>query len=185
TFLVASYAIEYAQGLWPHMLAVALGMGAYVAAKKVRDGGAASFAALAGLLAGLAVGIRYQNLAFAVMVGAGLLLPPRGPLLRAAVASAIDIALPLFASAAINAARLGSWNPVSKGGEYLAVGHIGSGQLLLDALRSTWARVVDYSAWPPMPPGVHLLPVLLPQEAETGAFLLLGAQKKAWLLSSP
>src|SRR5262249_17419457 len=50
---------------------------------------------------------------------------------------------------------------------------------------STWARVVDYSAWPPMPPGVHLLPVLLPKEPETGAFLVLGALKKAWLQSSP
>jgi hypothetical protein len=60
-FALGGFAIEYAQGLWPHALSIALCTAGIVAVGRVVDGGRLSMAAAAGFLLALATGIRYQN----------------------------------------------------------------------------------------------------------------------------
>ncbi|HEX2678452.1 MAG TPA: hypothetical protein VHM19_17490, partial [Polyangiales bacterium] len=119
-FMLCTYSIEYAQGLWPHMLAVALTTAAANAAMRARAEGGARDAAVSGLCAGLAIGTRYQNLALALLIGAGAVLwgTKRA---RIAAGFTAGLALPLMAASTINALRLGTWNPVSKGPWYITL----------------------------------------------------------------
>ena len=71
-FALGGYSLEYAQGVWPHMLAALLCLGAFVLAARVRDGAPLAVAFAAGLCAGLAAGVRYQNVALAGCVGLGV-----------------------------------------------------------------------------------------------------------------
>ena len=77
-------------------------------------------AAAAGFLLGLATGVRYQNAVILAVVAGGIALwsAHRRKTLTAYVVAA---AAPLSASAVINHIRLGSWNPISKGDNYLTV----------------------------------------------------------------
>ncbi len=179
-FVLGGYSLEYAVGLWPHMLSAALCLGAVVAAARVRDGGPLGLAFGAGLLVGLATGVRYQNLIVAAGVGVGLVVWGRRRL--AAVGSfALGAALPLAASAAINAARLGSWNPISKGPGYLSAPSPSQGPAFLTGtLRTLWARVAEFSAAPWLNEGAYLT-----RDPTTGAYLIGDALKKAWLQSAP
>lgn len=182
-FALGGYSIEYAQGLWPHMLSILLVVGAAALAARVRDGGAPWLAFAAGLAAGLAAGVRYQNAVVAVLIGAGIFLWTDRRWTRSA-AYAGGLALPLAASSLINHARLGSWNPISKGPRYLDLG-LGrrEGSLLADTATMAWARVVDFSARPPLTGTEHAQ--YLRPDPVTGAFLVGPAMKKAWLQSSP
>jgi hypothetical protein len=138
-------------------------------------------AALAGLCAGAAAGVRYQDIAIAGLLGLTLLIWRRG----AIIPFVIGVAVPLLVSGAINAQRIGSWNPISKGPGYTDLGLTQKApQRAHDAVVSTWARVVDFTAWPaPQPDGV--VEDTFRKNPETGAFLQLGAVKKSLLQSAP
>jgi hypothetical protein len=176
-FLVGTYTLEYAQAIWPHMLAVALCMTAYYLASRVRHGAPLSWAVAAGLAAGLAAGVRYQNFFFAALLGLTLLVLGRRRRIAAAVAYGCGVALPLVASATFNSLRFGSWNPISKGPRYFKMT---AGKALDDPVAETlavfWARVVDYSTRPAQEffAGFAFRP-----HPETGAFVFAGAVKKA------
>jgi hypothetical protein len=175
--------LEYAQGVWPHALSVALCTAAIVSAATVLEGTRGSAAATSGFLLALATGVRYQNAVVLAATGAAIVLwSPRR--LHAILWFALAAALPLTASAAINYARIGSWNPISKGRDYLAL------PVLSDAapdwgepLVMFWARVVDFSVRPPL--RGPLFPWVT-YDPSTGAHLLLGEiPQKAFLQSAP
>lgn len=195
-FAVGSHSLEYALGLWPHMLSVALCTGGFVLASHARRADRLRSALLAGLCLGLAAGVRYPNVVYAAALGLGLLswAPRRW---ESAVSFALGMAGPLVASALINGARLGSYNPISKGGGYLRVAPLDGAQAasatdalpgaslvggaVWDAARAFWFRLVDYGARPAgVFPGFALRP-----EADSGAYVWYGVVKKAWLQSSP
>lgn len=182
-FALGGYCIEYAQGLWPQMVTVGLAAGAVLLAARARDEGAPAWAAMAGLAAGLAAGIRYQNVFFAGCVGLGLFLWSSRRW-RVSIAYGLGLAAPLAASSVFNRLRLGFWNPVSKGTGYLSVEAMVPEQgFFRDALTMAWARVVDYSVRPPLLGTEHMS--YLRPDPVTGAYLLGPAMKKAWLQSAP
>jgi hypothetical protein len=186
TFVLASATVEYAQAVWPHMLTAALAMAAVEATSRVRGGAPLWLAPLAGVAAGLAAGVRYQNLVLAVAIGVTLLWSERSRRWRALVGFALGLALPLAASGAINHARIGSWNPVSKGPSYLDLGTPRTAsQLVTETLAAAYARVIDYREWPPHAPGRSEESTFIVKNPTTRAFLLGTAVKKAWLQSAP
>ena len=183
-FALGGYSLEYAQGVWPQMLSAVLCLGSVVVvglARRSAGPRGAMLAASAGALAGVAAGVRYQNLVFAGAVGLGLLLArlPWKARLASSVAFGAGVGAPLLACSAINHARLGVWNPVSKGGAYFGDGlsSIGRSVPLYDPLHVLAAKVVDFSLHPPMTGWAP--------EAVSGAFVVFGAVKKALLQSSP
>lgn len=182
-FAFGSFNIEYAQGMWPHMLSVALCLGAFALASDVRAGRPLLLAAGAGLLAGLATGVRYQNIVFAAFLGLGLLLFAKRRWL-ASTLYGIGASLPLAASSFINHARFGSWNPVSKGTSYTKLATVqGETQTLLDVPRAFFSKLVDFRAQPPIGTGEPGTWSWRPDD--NGAFIFLGTVKKALLQSSP
>src|SRR5688572_11144562 len=116
-FALGGFAIEYAEGVWPHMLSVALCTGGIIAAARVLDRGEHRLAAIAGGLLAVAAGIRYQNAVVLGAVGLGLILWRVH--WRALTAFSGAAILPLLVSSLFNYARFGSWNPVSKGPGYM------------------------------------------------------------------
>ncbi|MFN0253496.1 MAG: hypothetical protein ACKV2T_41895 [Kofleriaceae bacterium] len=182
TFVVGSFALEYAQAVWPHALAMALVMGAFDLASRVRTGGSAWLAAGAGACVAIAAGLRYQNTVLVATIGAGLLLVNAAgrPRLRVALlAFALGAAPIILVSSAMNYTRHGSWNPTSKGSGYLKIVYKNTegSHLVTQAITSTWSRVVDYSTWPTNPTGMIA--------DASGAMVLDGRFKKALLQSSP
>jgi hypothetical protein len=184
TYLAGGYAVEYAQAMWPHLLAALLTTGAVVLASRASERGAALPAAFAGLCAGLATGIRYQEIVVAAAVGLGLLLLARDRL-RAVPAYAVGLAMPLVVIAAINAQRIGTPNPITKGEDYLEspARTETPRRVVADAARMTWARVVDFSKRPPI--GDPRARIYIAREDRTGAYLYEGTIKKSWLQSAP
>jgi len=191
-FGAGGYLIEYAQGVWPHTVTTALVAGAAYLAARALDDDSWVWAAGAGVLVAWASGIRYQNAFLLGCLGLGILLLARRRW-RAAVVFAVGAALPLAAAAAINFTRVGSLNPVSKGPGYLpsaakvTAGATGStaversSWVIERVATMAWARVVDYSAAPTTPGTVSFLS----PHPESGAYVLVGAIKKAWLQSAP
>ena len=196
-FALGGFVIEYAQGVWPHALSIALCMGGIAAAGRGidprdprdpsdprdssdRGNGRPLLAAAAGLLLGLATGVRYQNaVVLAVVAGAVALWSPRR--WRMLTAFVVAAAVPLAASAAINDIRLGSWNPISKGPGYLGVPLIqGGAASLFDPLVMFWARVVDFSWRPALDPSYFWVTY----DPVTGAHLMIGETLQKSLLQS-
>jgi hypothetical protein len=187
TFLAGGYSIEYAQGVWPHMLSTLLCLAALDAAARARMGGSSWFLLAGGLAAGLACGVRYQNVVLGAMIALGVLaLSPRARL-RGAAVFLFGMAVPLLANTAINASRLDSWNPISKGPRYLTLtrGPIEPRELLVEGLVSTWARIVDRAATPSLKERYEGIEEWLQRDRATGEVIIEGALKKAWLQSSP
>jgi hypothetical protein len=178
TFLAGGFLLEYAQGVWPHMLSMVLCMGSLVLADRVRSGGALPLALAAGLLGGLATGVRYQNIVLTAAVGLGLLLWAPQRRLTLASGFALGALGPLAASSLINFARHGWWSPISKGHYYL--GFIGNRRQIHPLLEPLWvlyAKVVDFSAHIPMG--------FMQRYPGSGVYMLHDALKKAWTQSSP
>ena len=81
-FALGGFVIEYAQGVWPHALSIALCTGGILAAGRVStpgswdssENGRPSLAAAAGFLLGLATGVRYQNAVILAVVAGGIAL---------------------------------------------------------------------------------------------------------------
>ena len=183
--LLGGYVLEYAAGIWAHGLSLGLCTTAYWHAARARETGKLEPALLAGLVAGLAMGVRYQNAGLGLLVGATLVLFGRNRL-RQGLAYSLGAALPLALSAWLNHVRQGSWNPISKGEGYLdpTAGSAESSRLF-EALHATWARLVDAAAHPPFAPGVSQLNLIMPKDPDTGAFIVLGVVRKALLQSAP
>ena len=140
-------------------------------------------AALAGFLLALAAGVRYQNAVVLVAAGGGIVL--WGTLRwRNILAFSLGAAVPLIASGAINYARLGSWNPISKGPRYLNVPMFqDAASSVLDPLVMFWARIVDFSFRPPL---VGPSFDWVRYDAATGAHLMMGEiLQKSVLQSAP
>jgi hypothetical protein len=182
-FALGSYTLEYAQGLWPHLMAMMLVVTAWVANSRARESGSASVAFVSGILIGTASGIRYQILGYAAILGVVLALWSVRRL-RTIAGYLAGVAGPLLASAVINLERLGAFHPATKGATYLTPGRSRAG-FLYDALASTWARVVDFTSWPPVRGTLHELQFLYQYDWETNAYVLWGGLKKSWLQSSP
>ena len=183
-FALGGFVIEYAQGVWPHALSIALCTGGIFAAGRIIDpeDGRPFLAAAAGLLLGLATGVRYQNAVVLAVVGGAIALWS-GKRVRALTAYVLSAAVPLAASSIINHIRLGSWNPISKGGDnYLRVPLLeNSGSSLFDPLVMFWARVVDFSVRPPL-----LGFPWVTYDFVTGAHLMIGVTpQKSFLQSAP
>ena len=185
---IGAYFVEYAQGVWPHMLAVSLVAGALLLASDALESNRPSWAAsAAGLLVAAATGVRYQNAFVLACLGLGLVLLARQRV-RATGAFAAGASLPLIASSFANHARLGSWNPMSKGPGYLPdparLGGIeGSRGFVGDFLTLAWARIVDYSAAPTLAGTSHAS--FHAPHPVSGAYVMVTAVKKAWLQSAP
>jgi hypothetical protein len=182
-FSLGGYVIEYAQGVWPHALSIALCTGGIVAVGRTMDEGRIWLAGAAGFLLALAAGVRYQNAVLLVAAGAALALWGVRRW-RTLAAFGLAASIPLFASAAMNHERLGSWNPVSKGQTYLSVPLLHDrASSLVDPLIMFWARVVDFAARPPL---VGRAYGWMSYDEATGAHLMLGIiPQKALLQSAP
>jgi len=86
-------------------------------------------------------------------------------------------------SSTINHARLGFWNPVSKGARYFTRGSEPYPHGPVHEFATMlWARVGDYTQRPPLSGHAS---VYLSPHPESGVYLVGGAVKKAWLQSSP
>jgi hypothetical protein len=182
-FALGGFAMEYAQGLWPHTLSIALCTGGILAACQVLERGRLWMAVLAGFLLALATGVRYQNAVVLVAAGAGIVLWDTLRW-RNILAFSLGAAVPLGASASINYARLGSWNPISKGPRYLNVPMFQDAtSSFLDPLIMFWARIVDFSIRPPL---VGPSFDWVGYDAATGAHLMMGEiLQKSVLQSAP
>jgi hypothetical protein len=185
SFVLGGFGLEYAQALWPHSLSVALVFSAALCAHRAATNGCNRHAAAAGLLAGIATGIRYPNavssLALLIFVAVSARARVRLCLERA-LAFAVGLLVPLLASAAINYARFGTFNPITKGPDYLRP-RSGGANLLVDAATMLWARLIDYSARPDIPSGYGKGWMF--RSIETGAWIVSGEVKKALLQSAP
>jgi len=184
TFAFGGCAVEYALGLWPHSLSVALCFAGIVAAGHHLETQRTSSAALAGFLLALATGVRYQNAVALAAVAAGFAAFATHRW-RSTMAFGVAAALPLAMSAAINCVRLASWNPISKGPGYLTIPLASDSHVSwTDPLLALWARVVDYSALPILT-GRNFQGWLM-HDSATGAHLIFGVGlKKAFLQSAP
>jgi len=189
---LGGFSIEYAQGVWPHWLSACLSTLSFYLSARVRGGANRWLALAAGVSVGLAAGVRYQNIVFAGCIGLTLLsLAPRRWLVT--LLFVVGLAGPLVASAAINAVRLGTFNPITKGSHYLTMpppnsGKGGSGlggRTFEGPLRAFWARTVDMSAHPALQGAWAKWHPYAYKDPETGAFLAMGTLKKAWAQSSP
>jgi hypothetical protein len=180
-FALGGFVLEYAQGLWPHALSLALCTGGILVASQVLERGRPTMAAASGLLLALAAGIRYQNAIVLGAVGAGIFLWSARRW-RNTVAFSLAAALPLGASAAMNYARLGSWNPISKGPRYINVPLLNDPTTsFFDPLVMFWARIVDFSVRPPL---VGPSFAWMRYDPESGAHLMLGSVAQKSLLQS-
>lgn len=182
---LGGYLLEYALGLWPHALSVALAAAALLAADVAREGKPWA-ALLAGLALGLATGTRYQNLPLSLALLGSLALGRR----RSAglLAGAVGMLAPLAVAALMNGLRLGHFNPVTKGPGYLNPGVLSAvaESDVLAALRDAWlglaTKLIDFSLlpftelWAGM--GYRHVPA-------TGAYLGGTSVRKAFLQSAP
>jgi hypothetical protein len=179
-FALAGFSLEYAVGVWPHALAACLSLAAFVAALHAADRDRVRWAYAAGLLAGLATGVRYQHIVTAGLLGLVLLTDPVRRV-RKALAYATGLALPLALCSVANSLRAGIVNPVSKGRGYVGLPGLATAAPPWDPLRAFGAQVLDFSmqrhipVWQQM--GGHW--------SDTGALMLLSAVKKALLQSAP
>ena len=119
TCALGGFLIQYAQGVWPHALGVAIAFAGIFAISRLIDGESLAFGALGG-----SFGDRGRDsISKRTATGgrrAGALIWRRNRFTAAAAVGAGALG-PLLVSAAINHARLGSWIPVSKGPGYFNV----------------------------------------------------------------
>jgi hypothetical protein len=183
-FALCGFTIEYALGVWPHALSVALCTGGVLLVARCMEDGDLRRAAAAGLLLALVTGVRYQNAVFLGMCGVAILLWSDRRW-RTAVCYTAGAILPLAASSLMNRARIGSWNPISKGAGYfdVPVASGGGGSAILDVPVMFWARLVDFGVRPPLT-GASFGWVTY--DPASGAHLIFGTTvQKALLQSAP
>ena len=181
--LLGGYGIEYAQGVWPHMLSVLLVTSSVYCAAFVWKEGGWKAALLGGLLVGLATGIREQNIVLAGCLGLTVLAYGRTRLVSS-LGYGTGLAIPLFAGATIHYFRQGLWHPFPKFVAYAGqVGEQVSGKTSFEPLVAFWAKFVDFSAQPGF--ADQLTSLYYRNNPETGAYLVDTVVKKALVQSSP
>jgi hypothetical protein len=184
-FTLGGFSIEYALGMWPHMLSISLTTSALLWTTRSWHRPMPA-AVIAGLLAATAVGVREQNIVIAGGLGASMLMFAR-PRWRAMTFYAAGLALPLLLISAINLERLGSFHPLPKLGSYAsetrsaaepAAAPVGGPAAVL------WAKVVDFRGHPPFTD--PLKERLFRNDPATGVPIVGGGVvKKALLQSAP
>ena len=181
--LIGGYGIEYAQGVWPHMFSVFLVTCALYVASKIWQGGKPTVAVLCGLLMGIAIGVREQNIVLTGCLGLTVLLFARRRILATAWYG-IGTLLPLVVIATMNLSRDHLWHPFPKFVAYSnqLKQHVGAGSIL-EPLRVFWARFIDFSMHPEI---TYLVQAdMYKQNPASGAYLVYGTVKKAFLQSCP
>jgi 4-amino-4-deoxy-L-arabinose transferase-like glycosyltransferase len=173
--------IEYAQGLWPHLLAVSLTTAGLLLVFSVAEEDRPRRVVTAGALLGLAAGLRYQD-SLMLVSGLAVVLCWGRRRWRDGASFSLGALVPFAVSAWMNHARLGSWNPLSKGPHYASLGVGNRLQPIHEFVLTLWTRVVDYSSQPAFRDTargyLHKLP--------SGDIVVLGGVlKKSWLQSSP
>ncbi len=205
-FWFGSFSIEYAQGMWPHCLSVALVIGAIAMLFKGADNRNVACSLAGGFAMGLAVGVRYQQLLIALLLVASLgfihaesesgssqfarIRQFLQRFVRHAVAYGLGLAAPLATSGWVNHMRLGTWNPVSKGPGYIPAPietlarKADTGSLFREWAHSLSLRLVDFSALhdfgTAVPGGENVRP-----NHVMNAVVYGGVVKKALLQSAP
>jgi hypothetical protein len=181
--LFGGFAVEYSQGLWPHMLSVFLVTLAVFAARNVWEGGSPRTALICGLLMGVATGVREQNIILACIMGMTLLLFGAKKIISSAW-FALGASIPLGSIAAFHFVRRGVFHPFPK---VIALSdHLTqsvSGSSAASPLRMFWARVVDFSAFPPITDSIQSH--FYKMDLASGVVLVGGVVKKALIQSSP
>ena len=181
--LFGGYAIEYAQGVWPHMLSVCLVMSAVFAASRVWNDGRPQIAIICGLLMGIATGIREQNIILTGLLGVTLLLFGAKKL-ASSFWFALGASFPLTLIGIINFFRRGIFHPFPKATAFS--GHLTqsvSGSSTGSPLQMFWARVVDFSSYPPITDSIQSL--FYRKDPVSGVVFVSGVVKKALIQSSP
>jgi hypothetical protein len=182
-FALGGYCIEYAQGVWPEMLSVALCLGTVVLCFQARRNGSAVNAFFAGVLIGLATGVREQNIFFAGCVGLGMLLFGARRY-RSVIAYALGVILLLIVIATVNDYRFGIWHPFPKVTSYTQeVASTTGGISLLEPLKVFWSKVVDYPSYGSNT--AHIRNGYYQWDETSGTVLMNGIVKKSWIQSSP
>ena len=182
-FVLGGYSLEYAQGVWPHMLSVFLCVTAVYAVSFVWEGGKPVFAILGGFLIGLACGVREQNIFLAGCLGLTVMFWGSGRV-RQGIAFLSGIAPPLLASATLNYFKLGVFYPTPKAAAYsqFVTSPVKSGTWM-KPIEVFWVKIVDFSAFAHFQDPNQFVDYA--REPSTGAFLVAGIVKKALLQSSP
>ena len=182
-FALGGFSIEYAEGLWPHSLSVALCTAGLLATVRAGETGSGWAAAAAGGFLALATGIRYQN-ALILAAAAVWLLIRLPKAWKTIVALLLAAAIPLTAASAINKARHDSWNPISKGTGYLSIPAPVTDRGLAEPAVMFWARLVDYSERPVLTS--RTFAAWQSHDSLSGAHIMPGGvAKKAFLQSAP
>ncbi|MCC6750456.1 MAG: hypothetical protein IT371_22520 [Deltaproteobacteria bacterium] len=182
---LGGYLVEYAQGVWPHLISIFLNTAAFALASRAREGGRLPVRALlgAGLLAGLAVGVRYPNLLYAVGTGLGLLLLAERRVAASALFAA-GMTGPVLLSTLLNGLRLGVYNPVTRGKEYYRAGDAVYRSRALELVVGFAARFLDYGLLPAAT-GDHARWHPYLSRSQEGIYYVGRAIKKAWVQSVP
>lgn len=181
--LLGGFGIEYAQGVWPHMLSVALVVSAVYAASRVWRNESVGMALVSGLIIGTASGIRGQDIMFAGGIGLTMLLFSRRRILSSSLFAA-GAALPLSIIASMYYLTQGLWHPFPKVIAYSS--QVSQGTVhgsIFNPVKAFWIRIVDYSAQPEFTDPI--LSVLYKKDPLSGAMLITGIVKKSLLQSSP
>jgi hypothetical protein len=182
-FALGGYCIEYAQGLWPEMLSVVLCTATLYFCLHARNRDSAGIALSAGIVIGLAIGVREQNVFFAGCAGLGLLLFSTRRI-RISASYALGVVLVLSFIALINFYRVGGWHPFPKVTSYAGeVSATTSTPWVVEPIRVLWSKVVDYSSYGPNTD--HIKSGLYQWDASSGTVLMNGIVKKSLIQSSP
>jgi len=180
--LLGGYNIEYAQGVWPHMLSAFLCIASFRLALRPLLDDSPGFALASGLMIGIAAGVREQD----IIVGAGLafcILVWSRRRIRAFAAFSLGIGAVILVLSILNFERLGQFYPIPKAVTFVNQLSGKSHPSLFEPLQALWARIVDYSSFGPIRDPLRA--ALYGRDPGSNAVLLNGIVKKAWLQSSP
>lgn len=182
-FVLGGYSMEYAQGVWPHMLSVFLCTAAVYCVCSAWAGGSWVSLVLGGFVMGLGCGVRDQNIFLAGCLGLTVLFWTNRRLKSIGYYMA-GIATPLLASATINFYRSGIFYPTPKAYAYaqFVSSPIRSGTWI-KPFEVFWVKIVDFSTFSFFKDPSEFVDYA--REPSTGAFLVAGIVKKALIQSSP
>jgi hypothetical protein len=183
TFLAGSYSIEYAQGVWPHMLSALLCVAAFSFLVESMNRAFPRFALFAGLAVGIAAGVREQNIVVAGCLGLASILFAQSRY-RTTGMYLLGLAGPLVLIALLNHLKVGLFHPVPKVYGYLAdVSETQTQSSFLEPLKVFLAKVVDFSFSGPIQDPTKA--ALFHRAPGSGAVLIYGIVKKSLIQSAP
>jgi len=178
--VLGGFLLEYSQGVWPHALSVFFVAASFFAAIGCWKDGRVASAFVAGILMGVATGIREQNIILAALLGCATILFTNRKFRDAGV-YALGASIPLIVIATIHYFRQGLWHPFPKAVAF--GGQLGSIGQQIPPLRNFWARIFDFSAFPL--PNDSYFSLFYTRDSVSNAVLVSGVVKKALLQSAP